>query len=134
MFRPLVHSPTSIDLIIVLCYRSCFTTCSSRSLIYIRHNIVANNEYSLEFANDGIILLIFVQFWMDDKLCRVLLKRTGRALGQTQAEISLISNVMGAISIGPEIVSVTGCTSRRVQLLDDSPYGKFSVKSPPRFE
>ena len=98
------------------------------------HHIVANNEYSLQFANDGIFLLVFVRLWMDDKLCRVFLKRTGRAHGQTQAEITLISNVMGAILTGPEIVSVTGCTFNTERLLDDSPYGQYSVQSPPRFE
>ena len=100
----------------------------------IGYHIVANKVFSLEFANDGIFILIFVRFWMDDNLGRVFLKRTGRAHGRTQAEISFISNVMGAISTGPEIVSVTGCTSSTVQLLDDSPYGQYSVQSPPRFE
>ena len=41
---------------------------------------------------------------------------------------------MGAISTSPQIISITGCTSNTVQLLDDSPYGQFSVQSPPRFE
>ena len=100
----------------------------------IGHHIVANNEYSLEFACDGTFLLVFVRFWMDDKMFRVFLKRTGRAHSQTQAEIALTSHVMGAISTGPEINSVTGCTSNTVQLLDDSPYGQYSVQNAPRFE
>ena len=67
-------------------------------------------------------------------MCRVFLKRTGRAHAQTQAQIALISCVMGAVSKDPEIISVTGCTSKTVQLLDDSPYGQYSVQSPPRLE
>ena len=98
------------------------------------NHIVANNEYSLEFANDGIFLLVFVSFWMGKEMCRVFLKRTGRTHSQTQAEISLISSVRGAVSTGPEIISVTGSTSNTVQLLDDSPYVQYSVQSPPRFE
>ena len=50
------------------------------------------------------------------------------------AEIALISCVMGAVSTGSEIISVTGCTSKTVQLLDDSPYGQYSLHCPPRFE
>ena len=44
------------------------------------------------------------------------------------------SHVMGPISTGPEIISVTGCTSQTVELLDMSPFGQYSVQSPPRFE
>ena len=100
----------------------------------VGNHIVLNNEYSLEFANDGVFLLVFVRFWIWNQMCRVFLKRTGRTHGQTQAEIALISCVMGAVSTGPEIISVTGCTSKTVQLLDDSPYGQYAVQSPPRFE
>ena len=100
----------------------------------VGNHILTSNEYALEFANDGVFSLVFVRFWMGNEMCRVFLKRTGRAHGQTQAEISLISSVMGAISTRPEIISITGCTSNTVRLLDDSPYGEFSVQSPPRFE
>ena len=103
-------------------------------LTEVGNHILTSNEYALEFANDGVFLLVFVRFWMGNEMCRVFLKRTGRAHGQTQAEISLISCVMGAISTSPEIINITGCTSNTVQLLDDSPYGQFSVQSPPRFE
>ena len=104
------------------------------TLTEVGNHIVANNEYSLEFANDGVFLLVFIRFWMGKEMCRVFLKRTGRTHGQTQAEISLISYVMGVVSTGPEIISVSGSTSNTVQLLDDSPYGQYSVQSPPRFE
>ena len=100
----------------------------------IGHHVVSNKEYALGFANDGIFLLIFIRFWQGDQLCRVFLKRSGRAQGQSQAEVALISYVMGAISTGPEIVSVTGCTSQTVELLDLSPFGQYAVQSPPRFE
>ena len=100
----------------------------------VGNHILTSNEYALELANDGIFLLVFVRFWMGNEMCRVSLKRTERAHGQTQAESSLISRVMGAISTSPEIISITGCTSNTVQLLDDSTYGHFSVQSPPRFE
>ena len=43
-------------------------------------------------------------------------------------------HVIGAISTGPEIISVTGCTSQTVELLDMRPFGQYAVQSPPRFE
>ena len=100
----------------------------------VGHHVVSNNEYALEFAIDGVFLLVFLRYWQGDKLYRVFLKRTGRTQGQSQAEITLISHVIGAISTGPEVISVTGCTSGTVELLDLSPYGNYAVQSPPRFE
>ena len=100
----------------------------------VGHHVVSNNEYALEFAIDGVFLLVFLRYWQRDKLYRVFLKRTGRTQGQSQAEITLISHVMGATSTGPEVISVTGCTSGTVELLDLSPFGNYAVQSPPRFE
>ena len=54
-------------------------------------HIKANGEYAIDFASDSVFLLAFVQFWRDNELCRVVLKRTGRLQGQTDAEICLIS-------------------------------------------
>ena len=118
-------------------FRCCFTTWFleifndiSKTFSMSFNDVVSKNEYALEFASDGI----FLRFWQGDKLCRVFLKRTGRTQGQSQAKITLISHVMGAISRGPEIISVTGCTSQTVELLAMSPYGQYAVQSPPRFE
>ena len=94
----------------------------------------ANGEYSLEFATDGVFLLVFVWYWRGDELCRVFVKRTRRLQGQSDAEICLISFVMGAISSKPKLISFTGSSARTVQLLDHSPYSSFSVQSTPRFE
>ena len=96
--------------------------------------INANGEYSVEFACDGVYMLALVRFWQRDELFRVFLKRTGRLQGQTDAEICLISYIMGAISTSPKLISCTGCSMRTIQLLDLSPYSSFSVQSPPRFE
>ena len=100
----------------------------------IGHHVALNGEYSIEFANDGIFLLIFIRFWRCEHLCRVFLKRTGRTQGQVQAEINLISYVMGVLSTGPHVVSVTGCTAATGQLLDERPYSDLAIQSPPRFE
>ena len=44
----------------------------------IGHRVVLNKENALEFANDGVFLLIFIRYWREDNLCRVFLKPTGR--------------------------------------------------------
>ena len=93
-----------------------------------------NREYSVEFAVDGVFLLIFIRFWRADELCRVFLKRTSRLQGLTSAEMCLLSYLMGAVSTTPKLICATGCSARTVELLDQSPYGTFSIQSPPRFE
>ena len=100
----------------------------------IATHVNLKREYSVEFAVDGVFLLIFIRFWRVDELCRVFLKRTSRLQGLTSAEMCLLSYLMGAVSTTPKLVCATGCSARTVELLDQSPYGTFSVQSPPRFE
>ena len=96
--------------------------------------INTSGEYAVEFATDGVFLLSFVRFWHDDQLCRVFLKRTGRVQGQAQAEVCLISYIMGVFSTKPRLVSCTGSSARTIQLLDQSPYTPNGLQSTPRFE
>ena len=100
----------------------------------IATQINANGEYSVEFACNDVYMLAFVRFWRGDELCRVFLKRTGRLQAPTEADICLISYIMGAFSTSPRLISCTGCSMRTIELLDVSPYSTFSVQSPPRFE
>ena len=103
----------------------------------IATHVNLNGEYAVEFATDGVFLLIFIQFWRTDELCRVFLKRTSRLQGQTSAEMCLISYLMGvsySYLTTPNLICSTGCSARSIQLIDQRPYSKFSVQSPPRFE
>ena len=100
----------------------------------IGSHVVAASEYSLGFAQEGGFLLVLIRCWSDDQLSRVFLKRTGRLLGLTQAEVRLVSNVMGVFSTKPHLVSCTGTTHRTIVLLDQCPYAAYGIQSPPRFE
>ena len=100
----------------------------------IATHVNLNREYAVEFAVDGVFLLIFIRFWRVDELCRVFIKRTSRLQGLTSAEMCLLSYLMGTLSTTPKLICATGCSARTVQLLDHSPYASFSIQSPPRFE
>ena len=100
----------------------------------IGSQVNTSGEYAVEFATDGVFLLSFVKFWHDDQLCRVFLKRTGRVQGQAQAEVCLISHIMGVFSTKPRLVCCTGSSARTVHLLDQSPYTPHGLQSIPRFE
>ena len=89
------------------------------------------SEYSLEFAQEGVFLLVFIRYWRDDQMCKGILKRTGRLLSITQAEVRLVSNVMGVFSTKPHLVSCTGTTHRTIVLLDQCPYAAYGIQSPP---
>ena len=95
---------------------------------------MAAGEYSLEFVKQGVFLLVFIRFWRKDELCRVFLKRTGRVLGQSSAELCLIADVMAALSTSPNIVSCSGCSLETIQLVDNSPYFEYGLQRPLRFE
>ena len=77
---------------------------------------------------------MFIRFWRKDELCRVFLKRTGRVLGQSAAELSLISDVLAVFSRGTNIVSCSGCSLETIQKVDSSPYSKHGLQHPLRFE
>ena len=116
---------------------SCFPGSVPSSILTIRdiaEHVVASDEYSLEFVKQGVFLLVFIRFWRKDELCRVFLKRTGRVLGQSSAEQCLISYVMAALSTSPNLVSCSGSTLETVQLVDNSPYFKYGLQRPLRFE
>ena len=100
----------------------------------VAEHVVASGEYSLEFVKQGVFLLVFIRFWRKDELCRILLKRTGRVLGQSSAELYLIADVMAALSTSPNHVSCSGCTLETIQLVDSSPYFEQGLQRPLRFE
>ena len=87
----------------------------------------------MEFVKQGVFLLAFVRFWRKDELCRILLKRTGRVLGQSAAELPLISDIMGVFSTSPNIVSCSGSTLESIQTVDDSPINEHGLQRPLRF-
>ena len=97
-------------------------------------HLMTSSEYALEFTHDGVFVLVYIRFWRENQLHRVFIKRTGRLLGLTQAEVSLVSFVMGAISTAPNMISCTGSTFRTIQLLDQWLYTRYGLQSPPRFE
>ena len=100
----------------------------------IATHVNLNGEYAVEFATDGVFLFIFIRFWTSDELSKVFLKRTSCLQGQTSAEMCLISYLNGVLSTTPNLICSTGCSVRSIQLIDQSPYSKFSVQSPPRLE
>ena len=97
-------------------------------------HVVAAGDYALEFVKQGVFLFVYIRFWRKDELCRVFLKRTGRVLGQTSAELSLVSSVMAAFSTRPNLVCCSGSTLETIRQIDNSPYSKHGLQRPLRFD
>ena len=87
----------------------------------------------MKSVKQGVFLLVFIRFWRKDELCRVFLKRTGRVLGQSSAELSLISDIMAVFSTTPNIVSCSGSTLETTQILDTSPFIEHGLQRPLQF-
>ena len=96
--------------------------------------VVASGEYALEFVTQGVFRFVYIRFWKKDELCGVFLKRTGRVLGQTSAELCLISSVMAAFSTRPNLVCCSGSTLEIIRLVDNSAYSKHGLQRPLRFD
>ena len=94
---------------------------------------LANTLWSLEFVKQGVFLLVFIRFWRTNELCRVFLKRTCRVLGQSAAELHLISDVIAVFSTSPNIVCCSGSTLETSQVVDNSPFSEHGLQRPLRF-
>ena len=95
---------------------------------------MADGHYAIEFHQKGLFLFVYLRFWRGEQLCRVLLRRTGRVVGQTRAELSLLSSVLAAISTRPNLVCCNGGSFDLIQLIDNSVLLPKGVQSPMRFD
>ena len=96
--------------------------------------VVADSQYAIEFEQNGVFLFLYLPFWRDNQLCRVLLKRTGRVVGQTQTKVSLLASLLSVISTQPSRVSCNGCLIDLIQLLDKNLFFRQGIQSVKRFE
>ena len=91
------------------------------------NDILTAGQYAVEFEPQGIFLHLHVRYWKGDRLCRIYLLRTGRAHGQTSAEVQLLATLLAAISSEADLVCCSGATYGLVQLLDTSPLSRHGV-------
>ena len=74
-----------------------------------------------------------LQFWRGDQLCRVLIKRTGRVVGQAAAQVNLLASLLAATSSRPDLLSSGGCSFELIQLPDNGYLFPLAVQCPTRF-
>ena len=68
------------------------------------------------------------------RIVQGLFEANWESLGQSAAELCLISFVMAAFSTRPNIVSCSGSTLETINLIDNSPYSKHGLQRPLRFD
>ena len=100
----------------------------------LANHVLSSGFYALEFEQKGPMLFLHIRFWRVGQLCRVLIRRTGRTVGQTSAELGLLSSLLAAISPRTSPVCCSGCTQSLVQLLHECPLFSLAVQSRKRFE
>jgi len=100
----------------------------------ISSQVISEGAYSLEFENRGQFRYLSVRFWKETALCKVQLARCGRVSPSPASEISLISQVVAALSPTPDIVCVSGCQLEVLMILDDCSFTGKGLHCPFRFE
>ena len=100
----------------------------------LANHVLSSGFYALEFEQKGPMLFLHLRFWREGQLCRVLIRRTGRTVGQTSAECCLLSYLLAAISPRASPVCFSGCTQSLVQLIYECPLFSMAVQSRKRFE
>ena len=100
----------------------------------LANHLLSSGFYALEFEQKGHMLFLHLRFWRQGQMCRVLIRRTGRTVGQTSAELCLLSYLLAAISPRASPVCCSGCTQSLVKLLDECPLFTPAVQSRKRFE
>ena len=75
-----------------------------------------------------------VRFWREDVIQRIELCRHPLASSYPGNFFGSISRLLSFVSVGPNLVSVSGCPSAVLQTLDRSDLFKFSLQYPFRFE
>ena len=103
-------------------------------LDHLSNHVLSSGFYAVECEQKGPMLFLHLQFWREDQLCRVLIRRTKRTVGQTSAELCLLSYLLAAISPRASPVCCSVCTQSLVLLLDECPRFTLAVQSRKRFE
>ena len=96
--------------------------------------VVADSQYAIEFELRGIFLFLHIRYWRDYQLCRVLVKRTVRVVGQTAAELGLLSSLFAAMSTRANLLCSSRCSPVFVQLLDNCDLFPLALQIFKRFE
>ena len=100
----------------------------------ISSQVISEGAYSPEFENRGQSRYLSIRFWKENNLCKVQLARCGRVYSSPVSEITLISQVVAAISLTPDIVCVSGCPLEVLMILDDCTFTGKGLHYPFRFE
>ena len=100
----------------------------------IGNTVINEGAYSLEFENKGHFKYLSVRFWKGNDLCKVEVGRIGRVASSPSAEMSLISQLLGAMSSRPGLVCCSGCPAKVVSIRDQCRFSGKGVQYPFRFD
>ena len=100
----------------------------------IAEQVTAEQVFAMEFEDDGVYRFIYLRFWKNNKLCRVLICRSGLSSPTLIGEFGSLSRLLSAISTKADIVASSGCHSDIIRTICHSPYFTRGVQSCFRFE
>ena len=86
----------------------------------IAQHVNNSGKYSLEFELVGLYCEVSIRFWKGDKLTTVRLMRYRLASEHAAGMLTAVARILSFLSVQPQLVSVSGCPSELILILEQS--------------
>ena len=100
----------------------------------IAHHVNISSKYSLEFESTGLHCVVSIRFWKGDNLSTVCLLRYRLASDPAAGMLTAIARIFSFLSRQPKLVSVSGCPSELITILEQSKRLTKWIQCPFRFD
>ena len=85
---------------------------------------------SLEFRSSAVRRSLSLYFWDGKNLVMMASTHCGRDVPEVEGNVSMVGQLLSAVSTGPTIVCCGGANSDFIKALDRNPTGKAGVQNP----
>ena len=100
----------------------------------IAHHVNNSGKYSLEFESVDMQCVVSIRFWKGDHLSTVRLLRYRLASEHAAGMFTAVARIFSFLSVQPQIVSVSGCPSELIPVLEQSKLLTKGIQYPFRFD
>ena len=100
----------------------------------IAHHVNIASKYSLEFGSSGLHCIVSIRFWKGDSLSTVQILQYRLASDHAPGLLVAIARIFSILSVQPQLVSVSGCPSEFLPILERSGLLVKGIRYPFRFD
>ena len=99
----------------------------------IGESITSSLQHSVEFEDKRLNRFMYVRFWKDSTLCKVLICRSGVLIRGLNGELGSLARLMSAISTQADLVSCSGVPLDFIKILDKFEFQNRGIQFPFKF-